>query len=125
MIDDDMKMIDVRVIETKGKSALVEYHDDSIPYRVYMPSSEIENGRANLYKLQNEYTPYGIPWTSFLNLSGITSTGIMKTLRERGVWTYDDLKEHDRVLIKIGTDTIGKAVWDAAERSCKGKIQRR
>lgn len=125
MTDDGMEMIDVRVIETKGQSSLVEYVDDDIPYRVYVPSHEIEDGQCSLFKLQSEYTTYGVQWSKYLNLSGITSMGIMKTLRERGIWTYEDLQEHDRVLIKIGTDTIGKAVWDAAKRSCIGKIQRR
>jgi hypothetical protein len=124
MTEDGMKMIDVRMIETKGQSSLVEYVDEDIPCRAYVPTIEIQDGQCNLYKLQNEYTPYGIPWTQYLSLD-ITPLGIMKALRERDIWTYEDLQKHDRVLIKIGTDMIGKAVWDAAKRSCVGKIQRR
>lgn len=120
----DEEMIDVRIIETKGQSSLVEYLDADMPCRVYVPPEAIVDGQCNLYDLQSEYTPYGIQWMMFLDLSGITPETVTKALRERGIWTYEDLQEHDRVLIKIATDAIGKEVWDAAKRSCKGKIRR-
>ena len=48
MIEDEMidMMIDIRIIETKGQSSLVEYLDDDMPCRAYVPPEAIARQRV-------------------------------------------------------------------------------
>ena len=64
-------------------------------------------------------TIYGIDWEGYLVLD-VSIDEIADRLRRRGVWTYEDLQERDRAIIGIAVDVIGKAIWDAAKKACKG-----
>ena len=107
----------VRVIETKGASALVEWEANG-PHRAYVPKAAVGDGQADAYVLALGI-PYGIDWETWIALPGDLPAVVGTALRRAGIWTYADLQQHDRALIRIGTDMIGKAVWDAAKRAPK------
>lgn len=104
-------LIPVRVLETHGQSTLVEYEKDGMPYRSYVDSADIEDDVCPPERLQD--APYGIVWEfDFTDLA--RETELM--LKRGGIWTYDDLNQHDRKLVRICTNLLGQRIWKAAKR---------
>lgn len=80
----------VKIIETKGQSALVEYvAGDNTTQRCVIPSSLIVDNDVPLSDL-NAGIEYGTRWEELVNFS-IDSRSFADELRRRGVWTLDDL----------------------------------
>ena len=115
---EDKERINVEIVETKGASSLVQYEQDGRVARVFVPKGKVKDGTCDLDVLQKG-AAYGVPWETLLDLSSITPEDIAQRLRARGIWTADDLLQHDRVLIKIATDTIAKPIFDAMKRANK------
>ncbi len=114
--------VPIRVIETHGKSALIERVDD---YRRYMaPIAKVGDREIDAAELE-KCPLYGIPWERYLGLEDVTADAIAFSLRKVGIYTLADLQARDRQLIRIGTNLIGRVVRDAAERADAAKPPRR
>lgn len=108
----------VRIVEKKGESALVQHESDGKQRRVFVPVAEVVDGKCRSDVLDMGI-PYGIDWERRLDLSTITAEVVAARLRHYGIWTMDDLKLMDRKTIKIGVDLIGGVIWAAAKRDSK------
>jgi len=104
---------EVRIVEARGKSALVEWEDGGRLRRAFVPAKEVVDGACPAGVLE-EAPAYGVPW-ELVDLSAVTPEAVAEQLRRRGIWTPADLRAKDRVLIRIATDAIGDAVWRAAK----------
>lgn len=105
---DEVSRVNVQVVEQHGKSALVEWR------RAYVPAKRVIDDTCDAETLERGI-PHGIPWEELIDVSNITPQTIAQELRKHGLWTLEDLREHDRRLIRIGTNLVGRAVWDAAK----------
>ena len=113
--------ISIRVIETQGKSAVIQTADFK---RYYAPVSKIKDGKIERTDF-DKAAFYGIPWEAYLGMDSITTEALALMLRQAGIYTLADLRVRDRQLIRIGTNLIGQAVRDAANRADKAKPPRR
>ena len=104
-------LVDVKVIEQHGASAIVEYQVDGMPYRASIDPTDLIDGQCPRERLQD--APYGIEWQ--FNLDGLAHD-VEFQLKHYGIWTYDDLVALDRKIIRIATNLLGKAIWRAAKR---------
>ena len=86
---------------------------DGIPYRSYVDTLDLQDDTCPEERLAD--APYGIQWE--FNLDSL-ERDVEIALKRAGVWTYEDLQEKDRAIIRIATDTLGHAIWEAAKRSC-------
>jgi len=108
----------VKVIETRGQSALVEYQRGGMPYRSHVDTNDIQAGGVPAERLDD--APCGIVWD--IDLTGM-ERDVELELKRAAIWTYEDLQRKDRTIIRIATDLLGKAIWDAARRSCKEAVK--
>ena len=110
----------VKVIKTEGQAALVQFERDGLLQRRIVPGTEVRDGRCSDEVLDLGIVPdCDVAWEALLDLGAITPAMVSNALRSFGIWTVDDLKLHDRVIIGIATNMIGAAVWDAAKRAEK------
>jgi hypothetical protein len=87
------KLIQIRVTETKGQSALVEWLDGKDRKRVFVPADQVEGDKVEDAVL-DAGVPYGVPWREFVDLSGVTPETIERELRRRGIWTAADMERN-------------------------------
>ena len=56
--------------------------------------------------------PYGIDWEfDIADIARETELGLKKAQ----IWTYQDLQQKDRSIIRIATNVLGSAIWAAAK----------
>jgi len=104
----------VKIVETQGQSALVQYEDGDTLHRRYVPVKEIKRGKVEDEVLAAGIQ-YGIDWESRLDLSGLTPLAVDRALKEKGIWTTEDLFAKDRAIIRIATTLLGRAIFAARE----------
>ena len=108
----------VTVIQQDDNSTLIEYRDvNDAPCRVYVPTGKVR-GDIVSRETVDMGAPFGLPFE--VEIQAILPKEIVAALHAAGIWTFADLQKHDRALIRIGTNLIGRAVWDAA-RKLEGK----
>ena len=83
------KPVPVRVVGTKGDSALVEWDLK----RGYVPASSVKDGAVSPVTLKRA-VPYGIPWDDL-------SEGLAEAFRSVGLWTKEDLASNARASFEI------------------------
>ena len=111
--------IAVKVIQTQGRSALVQWGPEEDPRRAWAPAYKVEDGRIGAETL-GECPLYGIQWEQYLQESALSESTIetvSRALRKAGIWTFEDLQSNDRAINRIAVNIIGKAVWGAAKRA--------
>lgn len=108
----DLRIVEVLGVE--GQSALVEYDNDGIPCRAYVDPNDIVDGMCSQERLDD--APYGITWKFDIpDLARATEL----ELKRAQIWTYADLVQKDREIIRIATNLLGRAIWAAAKSGCK------
>ena len=106
-------LVDIKVIEQHGASVLVEYQVDGIPYRSSVDPLDVTDGQCPQERLRD--APYGIDWK--FDLPDLKREVELELKRDQ-IWTYQDLQARDRRIIRIATNVLGRAIWDAAKRGC-------
>ena len=107
-------MMKVKVLSQDDQSTLIEYQNKAgAPCRVYVPSDMV-TGEIVSRETVDKGAPYGLPFE--VELPTISPQQIVDELHKAGIWCYADLQAKDRSLIRIGTNLIGRAVWDAARK---------
>ena len=99
------KTLPVRVVEKKGKSALVEWDEGDDQRRGFVPVKEIEGGKCGEDGL-GAAIPYGAPWEQFIDLSELNAETLARNLRRLGVWTADDLERNPKALRQALGDVL-------------------
>ncbi len=87
--------VPVTVLGVQGQSALVEWADGGLPRRAYIPASAVKDGRASPVTL-GRGVGYGAPWE---RLDHPRAGQLATALRNRGVWTYEDLRTNPNAAI--------------------------
>ena len=106
-------LVDITIITNHGGSVVVEYQADGIPYRSSVDPLDLVDGQCPRERLRD--APYGIDWDFDLaDLARKTELA----LKEAQIWTYADLQKKDRQLIRIATNVLGGAIWNAAKSGC-------
>lgn len=80
----------VKVIYEKGKTVLVEWFDDGMPVRGWLPWNKVNSGVVETREL-DWAQPYGLPWEDLIELRA-TPREMAKSLRNRGIWTIEDIR---------------------------------
>src|SRR3990167_3282977 len=86
-------VIEVKIISRIGDSVIIEYTDGSMPIRLVVAHSSINNGTLSNKEIE-EAAPYGLPMTEDLGKVKLAYNPLrlQKALRDRGVWTLHDLE---------------------------------
>jgi hypothetical protein len=100
-----MEKTKVRVLKIKGKAALVEWTDEDGPHRGTIPATELSEEGVSSRTLSMA-VKVGVPWSSLITIE-TTPQSIARALRERGIFTADDLLSNVRVAEKAIQDAIG------------------
>lgn len=96
------KLVSVRVVERKGKSALVEWTvGDNDRKRAFVPAEAIEGGNKCDENVIKAGIPYGIPWEELADISGITPEAIGREMRRRNLWTAEDIERNMQKVSKV------------------------
>jgi hypothetical protein len=88
----------VNVLENNGKTALVEYVQDAIAHRCYIPSSKIYPGGDVVLSVLKAGIKYGLPFAEFVEIS-VTPADIEARLHNAGIWTLDDLRSKSQAAL--------------------------
>ncbi len=80
----------VKVLQTHGPAALVEWSDATGPHRGIVPAAAVVDG-TDVDPIELAHAiPYGAPW-EILYTPSVTALQVARLLRERGIWTEHDL----------------------------------
>ena len=95
-------LVEVKHIQSKGLSVLVEYQDEGQPKRCYIPEDAIEFQPYPLPALVNlsdlhAGIPHGVNWEEF-EFPPIDPAEFCVMLRQAGFWTLSDLQKDPRKL---------------------------
>lgn len=107
--EDEPEWISVRVVKTRGESALVEWDDGRI-HRAYVPIGAF-NGSQCPKDVLEEAPAHGVPWELLLDFSGVTPEAVADKIRRKGIWTAKDAHTQSRALLTIGSGFIGRPVF--------------
>lgn len=87
--------IHVKLINTKGQSSLVEYMEDEVRHRVYVPADSVVNGQVSDVIISRGI-PYGYPWEEMSFTVG--GTHLTEQLHAQELWTIDDVLKNPKKL---------------------------
>lgn len=114
-------MIDVKIIQQSGHSALVEWLDNGKRKRATIPQGVIQDNQVLKSDLEMGI-PYGIEWSKVIELSA-SSEDLQQELYRVGIWTADDaINNADRLrgaLQKVYSVDIGTIMKLAKEERSK------
>lgn len=82
------KYREIRVIQSHGKGAVVEWVDDGKAYRKIVPHNKVKDGRIEEDVLDKS-PDYGVPWAKEIKLSA-SSDDLEAALHNAGIWTPQD-----------------------------------
>lgn len=85
----------VLILDTRGDAALAEWRDASGVHRAYVPLAALSDLAAGVAQAEYETLaagiPYGEPW-ELLPIGRVGADRIARELRERGLWSREDLR---------------------------------
>jgi hypothetical protein len=87
----------VNVINSRGKSAVVEWVEDGKAFRKVVPLKDIKDGSVE-EKTLGKCPDYGIAWSKEVELKA-SSEDLEKELHNAGVWTAEDALRNARAII--------------------------
>ena len=90
------KFIDVRVVKSHGKSAVIEWVDDGKVFRKISPVSKIKDGKIDEQELE-KCPDYGVPWAKEIKLSA-SSEDLENALHNAGIWTPQDALKNSQAI---------------------------
>lgn len=90
-------MIDIKIIQHQGHSALVEYLSGKKIKRVTIPANVIHGEQVSKYNL-NLGIPYGVDWARRINLKA-SPQKLEDELHRVGIWTADDALQNANKLL--------------------------
>lgn len=91
------KQVQVRVIQRRGESALVEWLDGELQNRAMIPVTAVVDGHV-AEDVLNAGVPYGVPWAELVQLTA-TAEAVQAELYRVGVWTVVDLRQKPQLAL--------------------------
>jgi len=110
------KMIPVRLIKAKGKSALVQWGKGHDLRRAYVPTSKVDDEKCAVSVLEAG-APHGEDWAEIVKdtIEQLTPDRVAAEFHLLGIWTKEDLqtrpKEAQKAIIKANSDVL-KAIYN-------------
>jgi len=98
--------IPVRVLEKKGASALVEWADGGRPRCGYIPKHEILSDSTVPETVLAKAAPHGLAWEDVPFDHKNIPERLADTLRNRGIWTAEDLAHNPQGAISAIQATL-------------------
>ena len=108
--------VDVRVVSVHGASVLVEYKDDGLVSRCYVPRFAIEHGSYRIDRCPKPVVPvsiltsaieYGTDFAKLFVNTSIDAIEFAKKLRQSGIWTIDDYQSRSMTVYNIINGLVG------------------
>ena len=78
----------VRVVKSKGESAVVEWVEDGKAFRKFVPLKLIKNQGVEEKEL-DKCPDYGVPWSKEIK-PNLSSEDLEAALHNAGIWTAED-----------------------------------
>ncbi|MBU0846473.1 hypothetical protein KKH23_04735 [Patescibacteria group bacterium] len=94
----------VKIIRSKEHVSLVEYWEGESPRRVWIPTSEVQEDDVGKETIR-QGVEYGLPWAQIIN-KAIDAQAFELLLKNRGIWTYQDLSRNRNVLAGVIKRTL-------------------
>lgn len=88
---------EIRVIQSHGKGAVVEWVDKGKAYRKIVPQSKIKDNKIEEEAL-NKSPDYGVHWAKEIELSA-SSDDLEMALHNAGIWTPQDAMKYSSRII--------------------------
>jgi hypothetical protein len=93
-------MIPVRIINTVGETALVEWMVGADFVRGYLPKGVIQANATISESDAEAATSYGVTWENYIRNS-VSVKDIAREMRRHGLWTADDLRARPQEYMRI------------------------
>lgn len=87
----------VRIVERRGRAALVEWPDDAGRLRRAVVPGEIVVDNEVDVEVLDRGVEYGVPWEEIVGALEVTPEHVAAELRRRGVWTTEDARRNPQV----------------------------
>lgn len=98
--------VSVKIVRRNLNSVLVEWHQDEDFHRVTIPPEFID-GEGKCHSADLELgIPYGVPFEDFIVIKA-TPEKIARLLRNRGIWTVEDLMLQHQVVTGVFKTVYG------------------
>jgi hypothetical protein len=91
------KFIEVRVVQSQGKGAVVEWVSEGRAFRKIAPLSKLKDGKIEEKDLE-KCPDYGVPWAKEIKLSA-TSEDLENALHNAGIWTPQDALKNSQAIL--------------------------
>lgn len=93
----EKKFIEVRIIKSHGKGAVIEWVADGKVFRKIAPVSKVKDGKIEEKDLE-KCPDYGIPWAKEIELSA-SSEDLENALHNAGIWTSQDALKNSKAIL--------------------------
>lgn len=108
------EMICVSVVASKGASSLIQWDNDGVLSRAFVPSNAVIDGKCKKSVI-NASVPYGSHWEEFIQDILIPGEIVADALRKAGFWTFHDIELN----VNGAQSAINKAVGVNAATICR------
>lgn len=105
-------LVAVRVVECKGKVALVEWMAEDEQRRAYVPASEL-TPRGVTADVLEAGEPYGVRWEDVIE--PVTVATYARALRQQGIWTVSDLAMH----LQTAVQAVNRQTLESLRRAIR------
>jgi hypothetical protein len=89
--------IQVQIVASRGKSAVVEWVEDGEAFRKIVPKYKMKGNEIDEDTL-GKAPDYGVPWAKEIKLSA-SAKELEKALHNAGVWTAEDATKKPQAII--------------------------
>lgn len=89
--------MEVKLVQRDGHSALVEWFDGEDVRRGIVPVKALKGDSIEREELERAI-PYGEPWEELVEFK-ITAEDLARNLRNRGIWTREDLRKNPNLVL--------------------------
>jgi hypothetical protein len=91
----DTTALPVKLINTKGQSSLVEFEDNGVRRRVFIPSDQLIDGKVSNVIISRAI-PFGYPWEEIQFTVG--GADLAAALHKLDLWTIEDVLKYPKKL---------------------------
>jgi len=89
--------IDVRIVKSQGKGAVIEWVSEGKAFRKIAPLSKLKDGKIEEKDLE-KCPDYGVPWAKEIELSA-SSEDLETALHNAGIWTPQDALRNSKAIL--------------------------
>lgn len=99
----------VKTIQSNGGLTLIEWIEEGQPHRAWVPTGDVT--ADNVCEYPERGIPYGVDWSQWVTLQ-LDPVQLDRALKQRGIWTPDDLKRDLNVVQGAINYVVGDVLSD-------------